>query len=355
MIDFAWTIVPKQDNAASMIAHVRNTASLVAHVWMITIGVQLIQSTMIALPTGIHNQTIAPTIAILPESTALSNVMIITVNMNAMKLAKIHKIAAWETASVMKTVPTVAICHHLAKIVHHGMLIAQQLNLLPPLNYQKPLYQQLWQLLQHSHRVVISVHLVHQSLNQKVICFWSHLMTKLCFTTGQREAKNTFLNFKDHTKILTQNLTSTVSSITHIICGILYLQHKNLTAQVIYFFILGFWVKDSCAIQFNGQSYVIGGAYNCVSGNADCGHINVQRSVVRLRDDGGCGFDIVWDGISNGQKLPFDMKEHSCSQFQKRNPTNGNLWQERVMICAPDETADDTNNDKVSIERYCWR
>ena len=32
MIDFAWTIVPKQDNAASMIAHVKNTASLVAHV-----------------------------------------------------------------------------------------------------------------------------------------------------------------------------------------------------------------------------------------------------------------------------------------------------------------------------------
>ena len=345
MIDFAWTIVLKQDNAASMIAHVKNIAFLVVHVWTKMIGVLPIQSTMIALSTGIHNLTIVPMIAILPESTALSNVMLIMVIMNAMKLAKIHKIAAWEIASVMKTVQTVAMHHHPVKIVHHGMLIVQQLNLLPPLNCQKPLNQQHWRLLQHSHQVVISVHQVHQSLNQKVICFWSLLMTKLCFTTGQREAKNTSLNFKDHTKISTQNSTSTVSTIKHIIWG-------RINSYVL---ILGFWVKDSCAVQFNGQSYVIGGAYNCVSGNADCGHINVQRSVVRLRDDGGCGFDIVWDGKTSGQKLPFDMKEHSCSQFQKRNPTNGNLWQERVMICAPDETADDTNNDKVSIERYCWR
>ena len=171
-------------------------------------------------------------------------------------------------------------------------------------------------------------------------------MIKQCYITGQRVAKNTFLNFKDPTKISTQNSTSTVSfDFTNF--RVFLTEIDNLFS--------GYWVKDSCAVQFQGQSYIIGGAYNCASGNEDCEHINVQRSVVKLAEDGGCGFDIVWDGASNGQKLPFDMKEHSCSQFQKRNPTNGNLWQERVMICAPDEAADDANNDKVSIERYCWR
>ena len=61
----------------------------------------------------------------------------------------------------------------------------------------------------------------------------------------------------------------------------------------------GFWTYDACAVQFNGESYLIGGAYDC-SDNQDsqyCGHLNVQRAVMKLSKDS-CGLDIVMDGMS---------------------------------------------------------
>ena len=216
MIHFAWTIALKQDNVASTIAHVKSIVSLVALAWTIMIGVQSIPSTMIVLSTGIHNLTTAPTIALLHVSTVSKTAKKSMVNMNAMKLAKILKIVAWEIASVTKTVPTDATCLHSIPPVHHGMPIVQQLYPWPPQKFQaqvnnQPLKKLLWLLPQHCHQVEKSVHQVHQLLAQKVIWFWSFLMIKQCYITGQRAAKNTFLNFKDHTKISTQNSTSTVS------------------------------------------------------------------------------------------------------------------------------------------------
>ena len=114
-----------------------------------------------------------------------------------------------------------------------------------------------------------------------------------------------------------------------------------------------FWIKDACSVQFQGESYIIGGAYNCAGGNnANCEHVNIQKAVAKLSKDK-CGLDIVWDGFN--QKLPFDMKGHSCAQFQKRIGNTGTKFENRVMICSPDNTADDPNNEKVEIERYCWR
>jgi len=113
----------------------------------------------------------------------------------------------------------------------------------------------------------------------------------------------------------------------------------------------GYWVKDACSVQFNGESYLIGGAYNCANGDSHCSHINVQKSVVKLSKTG-CGLDIVWDGYN--QKLPFDWKEHSCAAFNKRIGNSGDNFETRVMVCAPTDTADDTNNDKEYIDRRCW-
>ena len=114
-----------------------------------------------------------------------------------------------------------------------------------------------------------------------------------------------------------------------------------------------YWVKDACSVQFQGESYLIGGAYNCAGGNSqNCEHINVQKSVVKLSKEK-CGIEIVWDG--NSKKLPFDMKGHSCAAFQKRVGNTGQNFQPAVMMCSPDNTADDPNNDKVEIERFCWR
>ena len=109
--------------------------------------------------------------------------------------------------------------------------------------------------------------------------------------------------------------------------------------------------KDACSVQFNGESYLIGGAYNCANGDSHCSHINVQKSVVKLSKTG-CGLDIVWDGYN--QKLPFDWKEHSCTPFNKRIGNSGENFETRVMVCAPTDTADDTNNDKEYIDRRCW-
>ena len=44
----------------------------------------------------------------------------------------------------------------------------------------------------------------------------------------------------------------------------------------------GYWVKDACSVQYKGESYLIGGAYNCANGDHHCSHINVQRAVVKL-------------------------------------------------------------------------
>lgn len=212
MIHFAWIIVLKQDSVASMIAHVKSIVSLVVLAWTITIGVQSIPSTVIVLSTGIHNLTTAPMTAISHVSTVSKTVMPIMVTMDAMKLAKISKIVVWEIVSVTKTVPTDATCLHSTRPAHHGMPIVPQLNPLLPQKFLPPLKEQLWLLPQHCHQVEKSVHQVHQLKHQKEIWFWSFLMIKQCCTTGQREAKNTFSNFKDHTKISIQNSTSTVSS-----------------------------------------------------------------------------------------------------------------------------------------------
>ena len=211
MIHFAWTIVLKQDSVASTIVHVKSIVLLVVLAWTITIGVQNIPSTVTVLSTGIHNLITAPTIAISHVSTVSKTVMQIMVTMDAMKLAKMSKIVVWEIVSVTKTVPTDATCLHSTLPARHGMHIVQQLNPLPPQKFLPLLKEQLWLLPQHSHQVVKSVHQVHLFKNQKVIWFWSFLMIKPCFITGQREVKNTFLNFKDHTKISTRNSTSTVS------------------------------------------------------------------------------------------------------------------------------------------------
>ena len=63
-----------------------------------------------------------------------------------------------------------------------------------------------------------------------------------------------------------------------------------------------------------GESYIIGGAYDCTAEHTEyCNHVNVQRAVVKLSHNR-CGLDIVMDGIS--KKLPYDMREHSCAAFQ---------------------------------------
>lgn len=167
MIHFAWTTVLKQDNVASTIAHVKSIVSLAALAWTIMIGVQSIPSTMIVLSTGIHNLTTAPTIALLHVSTVSKTVKKSMVNMNAMKLARILKIVAWEIASVTKTAPTDATCLHSIPPVHHGMPIVQQLYPWPPQKFQaqvnnQPLKKLLWLLPQHCHQAEKSVHQVHQ-------------------------------------------------------------------------------------------------------------------------------------------------------------------------------------------------
>ena len=115
----------------------------------------------------------------------------------------------------------------------------------------------------------------------------------------------------------------------------------------------GFWVHDACSVQFKGESYIIGGAYNCDKGTTNCEHLNIQRAIVKLSNKK-CGLDIVWDGNSSGQKLPYDMKEHSCAVFQKRQGTTNN-YQQHVMMCSPDDTANDNHNGKDYIDRWCWR
>ena len=114
----------------------------------------------------------------------------------------------------------------------------------------------------------------------------------------------------------------------------------------------GYYVHDACSVQFKGESYLIGGAFYCDNGDAqNCAHINVQRSVVKVSKTK-CGLDIVWDGFS--QKLPFDMKEHSCAVFQRRIDTS-NDYSQSVMMCSPDDTANDPHNDKVYTDKFCWR
>ena len=71
-----------------------------------------------------------------------------------------------------------------------------------------------------------------------------------------------------------------------------------------------------------------------------------------MLDPDSCGLEIIFDGYY--KKLPNDMKEHSCAVFQKRISSSD--FQERVMMCAPDDTADDTNNpDREYIDKKCWR
>ena len=66
-----------------------------------------------------------------------------------------------------------------------------------------------------------------------------------------------------------------------------------------------------------------------------------------------CGFDIVMDGIN--QKLPYDMKEHSCAAFQKRIPGSGNREETRAIMCSPTDSADNPNTDPEYKDRACWR
>ena len=112
----------------------------------------------------------------------------------------------------------------------------------------------------------------------------------------------------------------------------------------------GYWVKDACSVQFQGESYLIGGAYNCDGGTANCEHVNIQKAVMKLSTTK-CGLEIVWDG--NDKALPFDMKEHSCAVYNKR--INNNDFKPHVMLCSPDDTANDPHNDKEYIDKYCWR
>jgi len=111
----------------------------------------------------------------------------------------------------------------------------------------------------------------------------------------------------------------------------------------------GYWVKDACSVQFQGESYLIGGAYNCDGGTANCEHVNIQKAVMKLSTTK-CGLEIVWDG--NDKALPFDMKEHSCAVYNKR--INNNDFKPHVMLCSPDDTANDPHNDKEYIDKYCW-
>ena len=97
---------------------------------------------------------------------------------------------------------------------------------------------------------------------------------------------------------------------------------------------------------------MIAGAYNCDSGNSNCEHINVQRSVMKLSKKS-CGLEVVWDGHT--KKLPFDMSEHSCAVWNKRRPTSPNDYDQRVLLCAPKDTANDPVNDKEYIDQRCWR
>jgi len=114
-----------------------------------------------------------------------------------------------------------------------------------------------------------------------------------------------------------------------------------------------FWPHESCAVQFKGESYLIGGAYNCDSGNSNCQHINVQRAVVKLSRTS-CGLETVWDGHATNEKLPFDMSLHSCAVFNKRIQNTNNEFKEHVMICSPHDVANDPVNEKEYIDRRCW-
>jgi len=116
------------------------------------------------------------------------------------------------------------------------------------------------------------------------------------------------------------------------------------------FDINGFWTHDACSVQLNGESYIIGGAYDCTAEHTEyCNHVNVQRAVVKLSHNR-CGLDIVMDGIS--KKLPYDMREHSCAAFQKR--IQGNREETRAMMCSPTDSADDTNTIAEYKDRACW-
>lgn len=81
-----------------------------------------------------------------------------------------------------------------------------------------------------------------------------------------------------------------------------------------------------------------------------CGHLNVQRAVMKLSETS-CGLDIVMDGIT--KKLPYSMKEHSCTGFQKR--LSGQADQERAIMCSPTDSADEINDGMDYQDRACWR
>jgi hypothetical protein len=57
------------------------------------------------------------------------------------------------------------------------------------------------------------------------------------------------------------------------------------------------------------------------------------------------------DGIN--KKLPYDMKEHSCTKFMKQ--INNRPEQERVIMCSPTDSADDPNTEANYKDRACWR
>ena len=55
----------------------------------------------------------------------------------------------------------------------------------------------------------------------------------------------------------------------------------------------GYWVKDTCSVQYKGESYLIGGSYTCTNSDHDCSHINVPRAVVKLSKSS-CGLGQSW-------------------------------------------------------------
>jgi len=125
---------------------------------------------------------------------------------------------------------------------------------------------------------------------------------------------------------------------------------KSYQDQNKHFDINGYWTHDACSVQIRGESYLIGGAYDCTSDYDEyCGHINVQRAVMKLSTTR-CGLDIVMDGIS--QKLPYDMREHSCATYQKR--LNNRPEEERVILCSPTDSADDVHTERAYKDRACW-
>jgi hypothetical protein len=124
---------------------------------------------------------------------------------------------------------------------------------------------------------------------------------------------------------------------------------KGFTDANARFDINGYWTHDACSVVVKGQSYLIGGAYDCTTQPEFCGHLNVQRAVMKLSQTS-CGLDIVMDGIT--KKLPYSMKEHSCTGFQKR--LSGQADQERAIMCSPTDSADEINDGMEYQDRACW-